>query len=255
MKSETPQAAHDWSKHKWVEPEKLIKEQQDLEKFKKSQSHNEYMNFVMALQHSVEGKGASKTQLSPKFKLFIELIQRLNKLVDEVPPIQQKMRFGNTAFKTWHQKAMEIGNEFFDKYLPEAVKGSKTELLVYFMDSFGSNVRLDYGTGHELNFAQILFCLRKMGVYGDEDYESAVHHVFFGYIKLMRKIQTVYWLEPAGSQGVWGLDDHHFLPFLFGAAELIGHEEAKLPNAIHNEALLDSMSDDYMYMSKLESHS
>lgn len=42
------------------------------------------------------------------------------------------------------------------------------------------------------------------------------------YLEVMRKLQKTYRMEPAGSQGVWGLDDFQFMPFIWGSSQLIG---------------------------------
>jgi len=107
------------------------------------------------------------------------------------------------------------------------------ELAAYICDSFGNSQRLDYGTGHELHFFLLLMIAldqSNVTVTTDESAQqtllrSAVLVIFWEYIAIMRELQAHYSLEPAGSHGVWGLDDYHHLTFVFGASQLIGHDD------------------------------
>jgi len=99
------------------------------------------------------------------------------------------------------------------------------ELLTYFYDGLGSGSRLDYGTGHELSFLAFLYVAQKLNFWdasSPEDESFVILVILRAYLNLTRLLQQTYRLEPAGSHGVWGLDDHHFLPYVFGASQLIG---------------------------------
>jgi len=130
-------------------------------------------------------------------------------------------------------------------------EGIALEIRSYFLDCFGSEKRIDYGTGHEINFLCILYILTCTGVLVKEDARAILHHLFFPYIFLVRKIQLLYKLEPAGAHGVWGLDEYHFLPFLFGASELIDNDLIT-PSSVLSDRTIKEFSDSYMYLSCVE---
>jgi len=140
------------------------------------------------LQASIASKKISATKENPKFAKLAEFLDNCGKWVDETPPVKQQMRFGNKAFRTWHDKVKEALDKVLEEVLKDTQPKAAEELKTYVLDSFGSYERLDYGTGHELQFAIFLYCLKELGVYGQEDYESVVRNVFYRYINLMRKI-------------------------------------------------------------------
>jgi len=106
--------------------------------------------------------------------------------------------------------------------LPVELHPAIPHLAPYLLTSFGSFVRMDYGTGHETSFALLLLCLsllRFLNPEPDEERE-VVLSLFLRYLQLCWRLQDVYNLEPAGSHGVWGLDDSSFLGYIFGSSQL-----------------------------------
>lgn len=130
-----------------------------------------------------------------------------------------------------------------------------TELVSYLQPAFGHEVRLDYGTGHECSFQVFLLALCKIGCFGATLEEtpsvtrlkSSTLSLWTAYLKITRQLQVQYMLEPAGSHGVWGLDDYHCLPFFFGACQMQVDGEDYTPTSIHDESALKRDSDNLMY--------
>ncbi|KAL9183507.1 hypothetical protein ACHAXT_004363 [Thalassiosira profunda] len=121
------------------------------------------------------------------------------------------------------------------------------ELRAYLHDGFGHPIRIDYGTGHEASFTVFLLSLCKIGCFhwADSNNKSdkadgegqgkpspspevislASLSLFHVYLNVTRGLQRDYMLEPAGSHGVWGLDDYHCVPFYLGACQMMAREQ------------------------------
>jgi serine/threonine-protein phosphatase 2A activator len=209
--------------------------------------------FVFGLTDSVVDtpvSSISNDDLRRPVTVILEILDKVEDAVKRSPPESQgDSRFGNKGFRdfidlvakehpSWH-KSLGISSD-------EAI----TEVSTYFLQSFGNRTRIDYGSGHELNFMLWLLCLYQLQILTTSDFRALVLKVFTRYLTLMRLIQSTYYLEPAGSHGVWGLDDYQFLPFLFGAAQLLHHPYIR-PLSIHQNLILEQYGQDYLYLGQV----
>ncbi|ODH49519.1 hypothetical protein GX48_04306 [Paracoccidioides brasiliensis] len=236
--------------HIFALPSKKINEGSDVSAFLTSLAYRDIMTFILQLNRAMVPRKTTDEDGSPRVQTwplncnaveFSEpvrrlqlLLSKLDSIVDEVPPDKGPRRFGNVSFRKWWQEVERRAPELLDECLqPEVLRQGaqgpesvsvKEELTAYFTGAFGSPQRLDYGTGHELSFVAFLACLWKLNRFpkagpGVEE-RGIVLGVIEPYFELIRRLIKTYTLEPAGSHGVWGLDDHSFLPYIFGSAQL-----------------------------------
>lgn len=228
-------------------PIKRIHESGDVPTFLTSLAYRDIGVFIMQLNHAVcprhrkdspaaqtfviPSASSKDSELSAPVAALQDLLAAIRDLMDEAPPAPGPRRFGNLSSRTWHA----LLGDRADGMLGQGVLGAtiaaaggdaaRAEIKSYLLGGFGSAQRLDYGTGHELSFLAFLGCLWKLGYFQTEKPEVEVEReivfsVIEPYLALVRKLITTYTLEPAGSHGVWGLDDHSFVPYIFGSAQL-----------------------------------
>ncbi|KAI5371073.1 Putative phosphotyrosyl phosphatase activator, PTPA, PTPA superfamily [Septoria linicola] len=227
--------------HKYEVPCKRINDGDDLTFFFASTAYRDLTIWLLQLTRAMfptrdeSGKITAcdlnaRSALAPQIMAVRNLLDDLVNLIEQAPPDTGPRRFGNVAFRKWYQLAEENASSLLRKHLGSLLpallmegSGETTlldELNVYLLGSFGSSQRLDYGTGHELSFLAFLACLWKLGVFNSGDEQAIIAGAVQPYLILMRKLILTYTLEPAGSHGVWGLDDHSFIPYIFGSAQL-----------------------------------
>lgn len=71
-------------------------------------------------------------------------------------------RFGNAAFRGFYDEVGEKFEGLHEGILEglkeeEVKKGVMKEIKAYFTEAFGNRTRIDYGSGHELNYLIYLF--------------------------------------------------------------------------------------------------
>ncbi|KAI8902205.1 hypothetical protein BC833DRAFT_616862 [Globomyces pollinis-pini] len=230
----------------YIVPTKRIITSNCLEKFSTSEAYFRILDFCQSLNEAVKNKPNSSDCVVSKAVLnTIHLLDVLDSWIDEFPPETTEQRYGNVSFRKWHAKLQSNLIEQQSTLIPNHL--AIHEISAYLLVSFGDPTRIDYGSGHELSFTAWLCCLELVDYFNAEDYQALVTKVFKRYIDLVWKLQKVYQLEPAGSHGVWGLDDYQFLPYFWGSAQLLDHPKIK-PKSITDKEMVAYFALEYLYL-------
>lgn len=238
---------------KYSDPVKRVYDGNDLDNFKKSIAYDRLHTIINLLAEKVKGAEVPKHILDPsivtrgdnRYKVgeknsildikhsfsgstnsILAILEVFSRIVDQTPPLEGPRRFGNLARRDWQEKI-----EAESKKLLKNITSDDSlieELNFYLVNAFGSPVRLDYGSGHELAFIAFVGALIQIKAIDIKSVPPAEILVIFSkYYDLARRLILVYSLEPAGSHGVWGLDDHFHFIYILGAAQANGDNQTR----------------------------
>ncbi|TKA63636.1 Serine/threonine-protein phosphatase 2A activator 2, partial [Cryomyces minteri] len=237
----------------FTRPSRRILSPEDQGLFLASPSYTLLVSFIFTLSDSIRDTPISAikaAELDPAVSSVVTVLDDAEALIERCPPADTGgSRFGNKAFRDLVD-AVEASLTQWHERLNITDPAAIDEVATYLHHSFGNRTRIDYGSGHELNFMIWLLCLNRLSILKSSTFPSLILVVLPRYLRLMRTIQMTYYLEPAGSHGVWGLDDYQFLPFLFGASQLLHHPVIR-PLSIHQPLILEEYAKDYLYLDQV----
>ncbi|GAA5841883.1 hypothetical protein JCM9279_003142 [Rhodotorula babjevae] len=240
-------------------PRRKIFTDADLAPWFRSEAYDHLHRTILRLTTAVVGRPNDHECFeSEATSILVQFLRHERERIAQVPLQTSPQRFGNKAFRDWLEGLEQAEPELQHSLLAlapdlsDSLKAAVTpELHFHLVSSFGSPQRLDYGTGHELSFVAYLVCLVRARVFSERDECALVLRVFAEYIETVHEVQRVFRLEPAGSKGVWGLDDHQHLVYLFGAAQLVGHLTLR-PSSILSPSTLSAHAPTSLFLSSIQ---
>uniref|UniRef100_A0A2P2HYK7 Serine/threonine-protein phosphatase 2A activator n=1 Tax=Hirondellea gigas TaxID=1518452 RepID=A0A2P2HYK7_9CRUS len=235
--------------HEFRVPTRAVMFPEDVNKWEKSEAYQDLLGFLKSLNESVRGKCCSSAcDVSAAVQGLLDMLDTMASWLKEYPPIDQPQRYGNKAFRDYYARLSKDAAELVTTAVGAEYSAGSKEVSVYLVESVGNSTRIDYGTGHELAFLMFLACLFKIEALKKEDAQATVNKVFKRYVELARELQATYKMEPAGSQGVWSLDDYQFVPFIWGSSQLIMNPKIA-PEMFTSEKVVEQYADDYLFLS------
>lgn len=136
----------------FVTPSKQLVSVNDLALYRASPTHHLIVAFVTDLRNSVLNlPNSHPCEISPLVQKLLAILEEVQKLVDEHPAEEAAGRFGNKAFVGFYDAVSEKAAGWH-KELGLSGDAMVDEVKQYFVESFGNRTRIDYGSGHELNF-------------------------------------------------------------------------------------------------------
>ncbi|PLW17112.1 hypothetical protein PCANC_14619 [Puccinia coronata f. sp. avenae] len=234
-------------------PVKRIHGQAELEAFLGSQALDRILQVLLGISNRTARFGIVRTDkqvvylrdsilASAPIRAIIHILEQLDLWISDIPLDPAPQRFGNKAFKLWGLRLESEAQKLHASLIADHHKPIEKELLHHFKTAFGSFGRLDYGTGHELSFLAYLSILHLTRILKPKDLLLTGLVVYQKYFNLCRKLHRVYNLEPAGSKGVYGLDDYFHVVYIFGSAQLLNHPTIT-PAMIMDEKFVRRLND------------
>jgi Phosphotyrosyl phosphate activator (PTPA) protein len=215
--------------------------------FRETKAYEKIKRFIFLVDASIKSEKQIERDL--------DILNRIEKIVLEEPLSTQPCRYANAAMKTviekiinlfenkpknapifsesHHNNAQSADSKIIpddetiiseDKRDIESNANNKIEmddcfmedcLREYLCESFGNPIRMDFGTGHELNFLcylYVLYCKDFIKI-------NEVLSIFKKYFSIVRMYLKKFNIEPAGARGCWSIDDFLLFPFVFGSSE------------------------------------